>query len=104
MFEVCEALIFLHSLNFLHTGISSHAVMMVSQGVAKLGMLDWMVQQEEKVARTEEWGLSAWRCEDCEEQTVHCDVFGLLCVLYELATGQTGVPPKLRGLLIYNIY
>ena len=95
MFEVCEALIFLHSLNYLHTTISSHAVMMISHGVAKLGMLDWMIEQGDKMTRGSVPGPSPWRCGDCEEPAVHCDVFSLCCVLYELATGQ------LRGFSIH---
>ena len=85
-----EALIFLHSLNYLHNGLSSHAVMMVSNSVTKLGMLDWMVSQEDNKTETVETPLhlSGWKCQNCQRPGVHCDVFSVCCVLLELCSGQ----------------
>ena len=63
--QVTEALIFLHSLHYLHNGLSSHAVMLVSNSVTKLAMLDRMVSQEEpkKVVESPPDHLAAWRCQ-----------------------------------------
>ena len=71
-----EALIFLHSLHYLHAGLTSHAVMLVSNSVTKLGLLDKMVSQEETKP---------------EKLDVHCDVFSLCCVLLELCSGQASL-------------
>ena len=88
--QVTEALIFLHSLHYLHNGLSSHGVMLVSNSVTKLAMLDWMVSQEEpkKMVESPPDHLSAWRCRQCPQPGVHCDVFSLCCVLLELCSGQ----------------
>ena len=88
--QVSEALIFLHSLHYLHNGLSSHAVMMVSNSVTKLGMLDWMVSQEEKMTERPETPdyLSGWRCRHCPQPGVHCDVFSICSVLLELSSGK----------------
>ena len=87
--QVTEALIFLHSLHYLHAGLSSHAVMMVSSSVTKLGLLDWMVSQGENKTESLETPdhLAGWRCPHCPQPGVHCDVFSLCTVLLELCSG-----------------
>ena len=88
--QVTEALIFLHSLHYLHAGLTSHAVMLVSNSVAKLGLLDRMVSQEETKPEVLETGsqLAGWKCQHCHQPGVHCDVFSLCSVLLELCSGQ----------------
>ena len=99
--QVTEALIFLHSLHYLHAGLSSHAVMMVSSSVTKLGLLDWMVSQEENKTESVETPehLAGWRCPHCQQAGVHCDVFSLCTVLLELCSGLT---VQITGIIGFN--
>ena len=62
--------------------------MMVSNTVAKLGMLDWMVSKDEERRVDTPAELERWTCPECPQPSVHCDVYSVCCVLYELCTGK----------------
>ena len=56
--------------------------------MAKLGMLDWMVSKDEERRVDTPAELERWTCPECPQPSVHCDVYSVCCVLYELCTGK----------------
>ena len=104
--QISDALIFLHSLDYLHCAISSHAVQLVNTNIAKLCQLEFLVNYaqigDEGLARHSQALLDYAKTEDTlnkgrydslfnwlspESVSKSSDVCSLCCVVYELATG-----------------
>ena len=105
--QISDALVFLHSLDYLHCAISSHAVQLVNTNIAKLCQLEFLVNYAgtggEELARhsqalldyakTNEDTLNKGRQDSLlnwlspESVSKSSDVCSLCCVVYELATG-----------------
>ena len=42
--QICSAIVFIHHQNFIHCGLSSHAVNLVNPYLAKVGNLEYMIE------------------------------------------------------------
>ena len=97
LFQVTDALIFLHNLHFLHCAISSHAVQLVNTHTAKLGQFEFLTnfrqtegQSQLLLKRRKCRGLMNWLspeviCGDAASKV--SDIYSLCCVVFELITG-----------------
>ena len=101
--QITDALIFLHSLHFLHCAITSHAVQLVSNSLAKLGQFEFLRDERQKEEKdlaehnkallgcTEHQILYNWLSPEVlrgEAVSKLSDVYSLCCVVYELSTGE----------------
>ncbi|XP_046455996.1 uncharacterized protein LOC124203305 isoform X4 [Daphnia pulex] len=91
--QICDALLFLHSKEFLHCSVSSHAVHLVSTGRAKLGCLETMTEDNSLSKRAYrkvpsshwEW-MAPWLAPECargEFASTLSDVYSFCCLVWE---------------------
>ncbi|KAK7499077.1 hypothetical protein BaRGS_00009624 [Batillaria attramentaria] len=97
--QVCDALQYIHRQNFLHCGLSSHAVYLVSVFQAKLGNLEYMVERKKaEVGRSSivsssphREQLYRWMAPEVLSggpPTLESDIYSYSCVLWEMITSE----------------
>ncbi|KAA0202442.1 hypothetical protein HAZT_HAZT001399 [Hyalella azteca] len=97
---VVEGLLFLHAHGWLHSGLSSHALHLVSTSHAKLGSFQHAIQQQAKGGcsmKADELGRATWLVpwqapEVISEAmvSIKSEVYGLATIIWEI---WSGMPP-----------
>ena len=88
--QITDALSFLEGLGLVHSGVSSHSIVMTTVNVAKLGLMERTVRAGEIPPAPPEF-LFNWTSPEIlvyedEVAAREDDVFGLCCVLWEICT------------------
>ena len=95
--QITDALLYLEDQDLVHSSVSSHAVQMVSLNIAKLGMMERVVMEDEDAYPPPE-SLYNWTSPEILLSILHDDVDGvamrendvysLCCLIWEMCTKQ----------------
>ena len=109
MFQITEALQFLHSHEYVHCALTSHAVQLVSMNVAKLGQLEMMVDCNHKGIAEHSQAVLSCALLESPPYLVHYlspelrgggtvskshDIYSLCCITYQILSGRKASVPS----------
>ncbi|KAM4701993.1 inactive serine/threonine-protein kinase TEX14 [Discoglossus pictus] len=95
LLQVSDALIFLHWRGYIHRSLSSHAVQIVSTGLAKVSNFEYMVESKDSGAHSDLTHLPVpaqlyhWAAPEVilgKMVTAKCDVYSFCTIIQELLT------------------